>query len=118
MEDGELQTGVGIFFKLNESKHPVVESLLPSGSADRAGGIEVGDVLVKVGNVLCERLSMDRIRTLVCGPLGSYVSMAFRRRALDGSFVYYEIQLVRGSGQYLDLIERFISSHILFMSEF
>ena len=102
----EQLAGVGIFFKHNESKLPVVESLLPAGSAERTGGIEIGDVLVKVGNVLCERLPMERIRTLVCGPLGSYVSLAFRRRGMDGSFFYYEIELVRGTGQYLDLIER------------
>ena len=107
MEEAEQLAGVGIFFKQNESKHPVVESLLPTGSAERAGGVEVGDVLIKVGNVLCERLSMERIRSLVCGPIGSYVSMAFRRQGLDGSFFYYEIQLVRGTRQYLDLLERF-----------
>ena len=107
-DTSEECTGVGVFFKQNDKQQAVVESLLPSGSAARAGGIEVGDVLIKVGGVLCEGLSMDRIRALVLGPLGSYVVLAFRRRALDGSFFYYDIELVRASGGYLDLLQRFV----------
>jgi C-terminal processing protease CtpA/Prc len=108
-DTSEQCVGVGVFFKKSDKKQAVVESLLPSGSAARAGGIEVGDVLIKVGGVLCDGLSMDRIRSLLLGPLGSYVVLAFRRRAVDGSFFYYDIELVRASGGYLDLLERFVS---------
>ena len=72
--------------------HPIVASLLPGRSARNCGRIAVGDTLLRVDNVSTEHKGLDEVRSMIAGPVGSTVSLAFENR----SGVYEVDRLVRG----------------------
>ncbi len=86
--------GVGIVLEFNtDSDHPTVSSLVPGKSANACGLIKIGDVLLSVDGISTQKRAFDDIRSMIAGPVGTYVSLSF-----EGSDGAYECEkLLRGS---------------------
>lgn len=71
--------GVGIYFKMSEDGAFVVSDIASSGSAFKEGTVQKNDVLVYVNYENVEGRHLSYIKSLVLGPVGSLISMGFRR---------------------------------------
>ena len=96
------QAGVGIFFQHEKGKHIYVASMVPAGMASRDGRIRVDDELVGINNYAIDtRSSLESVRDLVLGPVGTYLSLSFRRPGgFDGTgdrnnYWYFDVELER-----------------------
>jgi C-terminal processing protease CtpA/Prc len=88
--------GVGIVLEFSSDlDHPKVSSLVPGKSASACGLIKIGDVLMRVDSLSTQKRTFDEIRSMIAGPVGTYVSLSFQ-----GSEGAYECEkLVRGNVQ-------------------
>jgi hypothetical protein len=86
--------GVGIVLEFHsDSDYPTVSSLVPGKSANACGIIKIGDVLKSVDRISTQKKTFDEIRSMIAGPVGTYVSLSFQ-----GSQGAYECEkLLRGN---------------------
>jgi hypothetical protein len=94
------QAGVGLLLgEHRDSQVVAVKQVVPRGSADRAGRINAGDQIVKVGATDAKGLGVNELRNYIIGDQGSTVRITFKR---EESGEEYELDLVRGTPEYFD----------------
>jgi hypothetical protein len=84
--------GVGITFSKDEQGNFVVRSL-QAGSGAAASGIQPGDVIISVDDVMTEGMGMRQVAAAISGPVDSHVALTIRRGSQTG-----KVELVRMSG--------------------
>jgi len=97
------QAGVGLWFYQKEQDRDVVyvKQIFKGRSADREGTVQVGDVIKSVDGQGVETMTMDQLRAMVVGEVGTFVSMAFERPDEASDEVSsYEVSLIRGNAEY------------------
>eukprot|EP00285_Hemiselmis_virescens_P012972 CAMPEP_0173406500 /NCGR_PEP_ID=MMETSP1356-20130122/64739_1 /TAXON_ID=77927 ORGANISM="Hemiselmis virescens, Strain PCC157" /NCGR_SAMPLE_ID=MMETSP1356 /ASSEMBLY_ACC=CAM_ASM_000847 /LENGTH=817 /DNA_ID=CAMNT_0014367507 /DNA_START=58 /DNA_END=2511 /DNA_ORIENTATION=- len=96
------QAGVGLYFLTKEKERGVVyvKDIIAGRSADREGTVQVGDVIQSVDGQSVANMSMDQLRAMVVGEVGTFVSMAFERPDEDDEVSSYEVSLMRGNAEY------------------
>ena len=104
MEEGHA--GVGLFFQQSPHQGIFVASVTPGCSAARTGCIQKDDLVVRVNEESVAGHSLAQLRQLVLGPPGSTVVFTFRRKTSDSTSFCYDVDLMRGTGEFLDLVER------------
>eukprot|EP00295_Goniomonas_pacifica_P029697 CAMPEP_0175950716 /NCGR_PEP_ID=MMETSP0108-20121206/29783_1 /TAXON_ID=195067 ORGANISM="Goniomonas pacifica, Strain CCMP1869" /NCGR_SAMPLE_ID=MMETSP0108 /ASSEMBLY_ACC=CAM_ASM_000204 /LENGTH=704 /DNA_ID=CAMNT_0017276863 /DNA_START=1 /DNA_END=2115 /DNA_ORIENTATION=+ len=99
--------GVGIYFQQDGNDAEVyVKALVKGGSAERDGNIKLGDVIVSIDGRNCVGQSLDTLRQLIRGEVGTYVDLGFQREDVYGQDNQYEVSLMRGSAEYMAWMER------------
>ena len=95
------QAGVGLFFQERTEQPGVyVKSIVKDGSAEREGSVAPGDVLQMVEGKPCPT-SINELRTLILGEVGTFVSLTFERPdGGDGAVSTYEVSLMRSNAEY------------------
>lgn len=79
-----------------------MDALAPGCSADRSGSVQIGDWVVGVDGRT--ELSAVEAKELILGRQGTYTTISFRRS--EGSNVRtFKVQLMRGSADYIFLVE-------------
>lgn len=90
----------GVGFSLDEGM--TIDALAPGCSADRSGSCQVGDQVVSVDGQ--SELSAAEAKDLILGRQGTYTTISFRRP--EGVNVRtFKVQLMRGSADYIFLVE-------------
>jgi hypothetical protein len=84
--------GVGITFSKDELGNFVVRSL-QAGSGAAASGIQPGDVIVSVDDIMTEKMGIRQVASAISGPVDSHVALTIRRGSQTG-----KVELVRMSG--------------------
>lgn len=80
----------------------IVDALAPGCSADRSGSVQISDWVVGVDGRT--ELSAVEAKELILGRQGTYTTITFRRS--EGSNVRtFKVQLMRGSADYIFLVE-------------
>jgi C-terminal processing protease CtpA/Prc len=75
------QCGVGVVIQQQRDGAYVVTAVTEGSPAGRSGFVRRHDVIESIDNQSIKGLSMDRVRPLVLGPMGSTVSLGLRRGA-------------------------------------
>jgi len=101
---GEM-AGVGLFFQQDAQGTIFVASLTPGAAADRTGVIQKGDIVLKVDDVTVTGMTLTKVRDYVLGHSGTVCCITFRRPSAANKFCY-DADLVRGSGEFLDIVEK------------
>jgi hypothetical protein len=86
--------------------HAQNASIRSGCAAARTGCIKKGDLVVKVNQDLVRGFSLSQLRQLVLGAPGSVCVFTFRRETSSDTSFCYDVDLMRGSGEFLDLVER------------
>ena len=90
--------GVGFSLDANMS----IDALAPGCSADKSGSVQVGDYVVAVDGK--SDLSPTQAKEMILGRQGTYTTISFRRP--EGANVRtFKVQLMRGSADYIFLVE-------------
>jgi len=90
----------GVGFSLDEGM--TVDALAPGCSADRSGSVQIGDYVAGVDGQT--ELSPTEAKELILGRQGTYTTINFRRP--EGVNVRtFKVQLMRGSADYIFLVE-------------
>jgi hypothetical protein len=80
----------------------VVDALAPGCSADKSGSVQVGDYVAAVDGKT--DLSPTHAKEMILGRQGTYATISFRRP--EGANVRtFKVQLMRGSADYIFLVE-------------
>ena len=79
-------------FSKDELGNFVVRSL-QAGSGAAASGIQPGDVIVSVDDIMTERMGIRQVASAISGPVDSHVALTIRRGSQTG-----KVELVRMSG--------------------
>ena len=86
-----IYTGLGVQFDLRDG-WPTVIAPLTGGPAERAG-LQTGDRIVEIGGKPTKGLTLDEIRVLLRGPVGTSLQVAIERA---GASSRIPVSLVRG----------------------
>ena len=105
--------GVGLFFQQSPQEGIFVASVTPGCAAARTACIKKGDLVIKVNEDPVQGISLAQLRQFVLGPPGSFVVFTFRRRTSDSTYFCYDVDLMRGTGEFLDLVERNVQQTLL-----
>lgn len=90
----------GVGFSLDEGM--IVDALAPGCSADKSGSVQVGDYVAAVDGKT--DLSPTQAKEMILGRQGTYATISFRRP--EGANVrMFKVQLMRGSADYIFLVE-------------
>lgn len=81
--------------------------VVPRGSADRTGQVKVGYQVIRVGGTEVVGMNVTDVRNIIVGDQGTRVSIRFRK-AENGEI--FEIDLVRGTPEYLDQANGYTAS--------
>mmetsp|Transcript_27858 Transcript_27858/g.54446 ORF Transcript_27858/g.54446 Transcript_27858/m.54446 type:complete len:200 (+) Transcript_27858:145-744(+) len=94
--DTGLPGGVGVVFKAGPiGSGPVVKGIVPGGSADLVGGVEVGDELLEIDGGKTEKLPAMELAGRLIGPVGTKMDMVFARKLEDGTTHLSKVTLQR-----------------------
>ena len=98
------EAGVGLMFNTLPSKpeEAFVKEIVFGGSAWREGFVQVGDIILSVDGQDVNGSDLARMRQLVLGEIGTFVTLQFLRRTPDGQENEYTISLIRGSQPYFE----------------
>uniref|UniRef100_A0A7S0TK26 PDZ domain-containing protein n=1 Tax=Hemiselmis andersenii TaxID=464988 RepID=A0A7S0TK26_HEMAN len=109
------QAGVGLLLAETENSNMViVKQVVPRGSADRTRQVRVGDFILKVGGHDVVGMGVTDIRNIIVGEQGTRVPIRFRRPENNEVF---EIELVRGTPEFLDQGGAYGSAQPAFMQQ-
>ena len=90
----------GVGFSLDANM--CIDALAPGCSADKSGSVKVGDYVVAVeGNA---ELSPAQAKEMILGRQGTYTTISFRRPK-GANVRTFKVQLMRGSADYIFLVE-------------
>jgi flagellar biosynthesis GTPase FlhF len=102
----EELAGVGLFFQQSPQHGVFVASVTPGCAGARTGCINKGDVVIQVHQESVAGFSLAQLRQLVLGPPGSFCVLTFRRQTSSNISFCYDLDLMRGTGEFLDLVSR------------
>jgi hypothetical protein len=91
--------------ELNAAHEVEVRAIHRNGSAERSGGVMLGDILVGVDGEKIVGLQLSAISPLIRGPRGSTVILALRRPTPSGTAEEITVELTRGTPSYFLEIE-------------
>ena len=91
--------------ELNAAREVEVRAIHRNGSAERSGGVMLGDILVGVDGEKIVGHPLSAILPLIRGPRGSTVILALRRPTPSGRAEEITVELTRGTPSYFLEIE-------------
>ena len=107
------QHGVGLSFEVGEDGALIVAEIECGGPAARSGVCVEGDELLKVDGTVVEREPIAEATMRIVGRAGTTLSLTLRRvrqghsaRASGPFAMVYEVELVRGDAEFMDLTAR------------
>jgi len=98
--------GVGVDFKCSEEGCVLIAHMESGGPASRSGVCLVGDELLKVDGKVVEKAPIRSINEAVAGRAGTALSLTLRRARHGMSPMLYEVELVRGDAEFMDMQAR------------
>ena len=104
--DSWSRHGVGLQFAVEERGSLLIAQMDSAGSAARSGVCMSGDELLKVDGTVVERAPLDAVQGRVRGRAGTTVSLTLRRVRQNLPPMVYEVELVRGDAEFMELQAR------------
>ena len=83
-----------------------VKEIVVGGSASREGTVQVGDIILAVDGAEVSGSELNKMRNLILGEIGTFVTLQFLRRTPDGEELEYTISLIRGHQQYFEQLKQ------------
>ena len=100
------QHGVGLSFEMGEDGALIVAAVESGGPAARSGVCVEGDELLKVDGTVVERDPIAEATMRIVGRAGTTLSLTLRRVRQGHPAMVYEVELVRGDAEFMDLSAR------------
>ena len=100
------QHGVGLSFEKGDDGALIVSAVECGGPAARSGVCVEGDELLKVDGTVVEREPVAEATMRIVGRAGTTLSLTLRRVRQGHSAMVYEVELVRGDAEFMDLSAR------------
>jgi chromosome segregation ATPase len=104
--DSWSRHGVGMQFAVEERGSLLISQMESGGSAARSGVCMSGDELLKVDGAVVERAPLDAVQGRVGGRAGTTVSLTLRRARQNLPPMVYEVELVRGDAEFMEVQAR------------
>ena len=76
------------------------------GSASREGSVQIGDVILSVDGASVTGGDLGKMRNLILGEIGTFVTLMFLRRTPDGQELEYTLSLIRGHNAYFEQLKQ------------
>ena len=89
----------------DDIKEAYVKEIVAGGAASREGTVQVGDVILAVDGTEVSGGELNKMRNLILGEIGTFVTLQFLRRTPDGEELEYTIALIRGHNQYFEQLK-------------
>lgn len=83
-----------------------VKEVVLGGAASREGTVLVGDVILSVDGVEVLGTDLAKMRNLILGEIGTFVTLQFLRRTPEGQELEYTLSLIRGHNQYFEQLKQ------------
>ena len=83
-----------------------VKEVVVGGSASREGSAQVGDVILSVDGISVSGSDLGKMRNLILGEIGTFVTLQFMRRSSDGQELEYTLSLIRGHNAYFEQLKQ------------
>eukprot|EP00960_Hanusia_phi_P077441 768694-Hanusia_phi.AAC.8 len=90
-----IESGVGLYFKMDSNTRYYVDYITPDSSAAATGVIQPGDVLENVDGQVVAGKNWNQLRRMIVGERGTFVNLSFLRELQDEAF-RFDLDLVRG----------------------
>lgn len=90
----------------NDPEEAFVKEVVVGGSASREGSVQIGDVILSVDGVSVSGTDLSKMRNLILGEIGTFVTLMFLRRTPDGQELEYTLSLIRGHNAYFEQLKQ------------
>lgn len=103
-KSGIINGGIGVVLELQENAPPKITEVYPDSPA-KAAGLQVGDLLVMVGDTDITNADMDAIKKLVSGEVGTKVHLTVERGGVRSAYDVTRAVIVLPMAEYRMLAE-------------
>lgn len=104
--DSWSRHGVGLQLAVEERGSLLIAQMERGGEGERSGVCMIGDELLKVDGAVVERAPLDAVQRRVRGRAGTIVSLTLRRARQNLPPMVYEVELVRGDVEFMEVQAR------------